>query len=394
MNKTKLRIAVVVPHLFMQDYYLKNAIFSPGHLAVDLCSGLISLGHSVTLFSPNKVTIKDIPNITSDYSLIEKELTSRGYGLNELMAKHPLTYITFARQLEAEIINKAYSMANSGEFDVVHIYINEEDIAMQFANLCNKPVVFTHHEPFNFLTRYRTSFEHFKHLNWLSISYSQRKTISTELNWIANIYHGIEPVNNSYLKSLELSTEDYVVFFGRVIEPKGVHLAIKAVKELNKQTGQQLKLKIAGKHYSDQDDYWQEKILPFIDNQEVEYIGFINNELERDKLLYNSKAMIMPSTWSEPFGMVILESLRLGTPVIGFNSGALPEIIKNNVNGLLSNIIYKDNKIDEDSTVSGLVNNLKELPLINKKNCIESCNKNFSIKRMVTDHLNAYSALL
>lgn len=394
MNKTKLRIAIVVPHLFMQDYYLKNAIFSPGHLAVDLCSGLISLGHSVTLFSPNKVTIKNIPNITSDYSLIDKELNSRGYGLNELMAKHPLTYITFARQLEAQIINKAYTMANNGDFDIVHIYINEEDIAMQFADLCNKPVVFTHHEPFNFLTRYRTSFEHFKHLNWLSISYSQRKTISTELNWIANIYHGVEPVNNSYLKSLELSAEDYVVFFGRVIEPKGVHLAIKAVKELNRKAGLKLKLKIAGKHYSDQDSYWQEKVLPFIDDQEVEYIGFINNELERDKLLYNAKAMIMPSTWSEPFGMVILESLRLGTPVIGFNCGALPEIIDNKVNGLLSNVMYKDNKIDEESTVVGLVNSLKELHLINREDCIDSCNKNFSLEKMLSEHLNAYYMLL
>lgn len=388
-----LRIALVVPHLFMQDYYLKNAIFSPGHLALNLAKGLADLGNVVTLFSPTSVTASNVKNITADYTLVQRELNSRGYNLAELMSKHPLTYITLARQLQSQIISNAYKMANNGEFDIVHIYINEEDIAMHFAPLCNKPVVFTHHEPFNYLTRYRTSFEQYRELNWISISFSQRETVDSKLNWIENIYHGIEPVSESYIKSLNSLEDEYLVFLGRIIEPKGVHLAIQAVKKYNRLNNKKYVLKIAGKHYSDQDNYWEKRILPFIDNKEIVYTGFINDDLERDRLLYNAQAMLMPSIWSEPFGMVILESLRLGTPVIGLSCGALPEIIKDGLNGYITSLQFIKKKINDELVVDGLVESIKKIELIDRRSCINYCTSKFSTKMMVESYLRVYKTL-
>lgn len=392
-----MKIAIVVPHFFMQDYYLKNAIFSPGFLAIDLATELAKLNNYVTLFSPKKVTLpKNVKNIVSDYSLIQKELDLRGYGLNELMQKHPLTYITFARQMQSQLIDMAYKMANDNKFDLIHIYINEEDVAMQFANLCNKPIVFTHHEPFNFLTRYKTSFAKFKDLNWISISYSQQKTIDVKMNWVANIYHGIELKSLQYLKSLKKENyKEYFLYLGRIIEPKGVHLAIDAIKEFNIKNKSSFKLKIAGKHYSNNDSYWEEKIQPFIDNNEVEYIGFINDDLLKDRLLYNAKALLMPSTWEEPFGMVILESLRCGTPVVGLKSGALAELIEDNLNGFLSKVYYSDlNKVDEIKTVKGLLKSMQKIDFIKSSDCINFVANGFSKEIMAKNHLKVYRKLL
>ncbi|HEU4985003.1 MAG TPA: glycosyltransferase, partial [Nitrososphaera sp.] len=133
---------------------LPQVIFSPGQLALGLAEGLRDLGASVTLFSPGPADTQ-VHNITADLSYFEKELAGRGDTYIDLLKKHPLTFVSLARQAQAEIIAKAFKMANDGELDVVHIYTNEEDIALPFSALCDVPVVFTHHDPFSFLVKYK-----------------------------------------------------------------------------------------------------------------------------------------------------------------------------------------------------------------------------------------------
>src|SRR5690606_11760971 len=98
---------------------------------------------------------------------------------------------------------------------------------------------------------------------------------------------------------------------------KGLHLAIEAIKKLNSKTGQSNKLLIAGKHYSGtNDNYWQ-KVERDINGQEIQYLGFIKDQSEKNRLLANAKALIIPSIFDEPFGMVMIEALASGTPLIG-----------------------------------------------------------------------------
>jgi glycosyltransferase involved in cell wall biosynthesis len=376
-----MKIALVVPHMFMHRDILPQVIFSPAALAIQLSEGLAAQGAEVTLFSPGPVDVS-VPNRTADLSLFEQELAGRGYGYTELLKKHPATFIALARQVQAELIANAFACANNGEFDIVHIYTNEEDIALPFAQLCTKPVVFTHHDPFNFLIKYKSVFPKYAGLHWISMSLAQRAGMPKDTNWLANIYHGLEP---SALAPNYAPQGNYVAYLGRIIEPKGVHLAIAAVKEYNRAAARPLKLKIAGKHYSgSKDTYWQEQILPQL-GDDIEYVGFIKGDAAKQAFLGDAHALLVPSTFDEPFGMVVIESLACGTPVIGLDSGAIPEIIRNGVTGILA---------PKDEAVQGIAAAIPKALALNRRACRQDFESRFTIQRMCSEHLAAYRQLV
>jgi len=380
-----MKVAIVVPHIFMHRNILSKVIFSPGTLAIDLAEGLAREGLEVTLATPGPIDTV-VPNITADLSTFEAELVDRGDTYIDLLKKHPLTFITLARQVQSELIANIYKRANDGEFDVVHVYTNEEDIALPFADLCRKPVLFTHHDPFNFLVKYKAVFPKYKHLNWLSISDSQRRGMPDDTNWLDTIYHGIDPAAFS---PIDDPSNDYIAYLGRIIEPKGVHLAIHAVKSYNQNNpNTPLKLKIAGKHYSGKKDkYWQDKILPYIDTVEIEYVGFINDRATKQEFLGNARALIIPSVFEEPFGMVMIEALACGTPIIGLNSGAIPEVITAKSGILVT-------KEDELTNIDNLSHALAAINAIDRTACRLEFEERFTLKRMCLSHIAAYEKLI
>jgi glycosyltransferase involved in cell wall biosynthesis len=382
-----MRIGIVVPHIFMHDTILPDVIFSPGELALQLANSLQELGHEVTLFSPGRVDTK-VKNITADLSLFEEELSRRGDTYLSLLKKHPFTFITLARQVQSEVIARVYKMANEDKLDIVHIYTNEEDIALPFEALCSKPVVFTHHDPYNFLVKYKSVFPKYKNLSWISISFAQRSGMPTDTNWVGNVYHGLP--KNQY-KPVYKTKGNYVVFLGRIIEPKGLHLAIGAVKKHNKSAQVKLDLKIAGKHYADhkKDNYWQQKILPELNDQHIEYLGFIKDTVQKQELIGGATALIIPSTFDEPFGMVMIEALACGTPVIGLNSGAIPEVINEGITGF---VITKSDS--PKKTINGLSVALAKRDRLDRKDCRLEFEKRFTLKRMAQDHAKIYEKLV
>lgn len=384
-QKSRLKVALVVPHIFLHRDILPNVIFSPGILALELAKGLADFDIDVTLFTPGPINAK-IAAITADMSYFESELASRGYGYIELLKKHPSIFISLARQVQAEIIAKAYSAANDGDCDMVHIYMNEEDIALPFAKLCNKPVAFTHHDPFSFLIKYKNVFPKYPELNWISLSMAQRLEMPANTNWVANIYHGI---NDRQFNVIDKPEGDYIAYIGRIIKSKGVDLAIKAVRKYNKSAKKPLKLKIAGKHYADEssDDYWQTCIEPELDDF-IQYVGFIKDTKQKNEFLGNAKALMMPSVFNEPFGMVMIEALACGTPLIGLNSGAIPEII-NIQNGILVN------KSDsETETIDKLTLAINQAGSISRQSCRKDFENRFTLKRMCKEHAEAYKRLI
>jgi len=383
--KNKLRVALVVPHIFLHRDILPNVIFSPGKLALELANNLSNNNVDVTLFSPGPVEVC-VPNVNADLSYFEAELALRGDTYLDLLKKHPFIFVSLARQVQSEIIASAYAAANNDEFDIVHIYTNEEDIALPFAKLCNKPVVFTHHDPFNFYIKYKNNFPKYKDLNWISFSLAQRLGMPENSHWVANIYHGL---NASNFKIISQPENNYIAYLGRIIEPKGVNLAISAVREYNKTADKPIKLKIAGKHYSDEDkdNYWKTKIECELD-EIIEYVGFIKNNKEKNIFLGNAKALIIPSIFDEPFGMVMIESLACGTPIIGLSSGAIPEIV-NVDNGIL---VDKSENIED--TIINLSKAINDIKNINRLNCRKDFENRFSLEIMCQNYANTYRNLI
>jgi glycosyltransferase involved in cell wall biosynthesis len=394
-TKSKLRVGIVVPHIFMHRDILPQVIFSPGHLAIELANGLSSNNIDVTLYTPGPIETL-AKNVTADLSYFDRELAGRGdHGDSymDLLRKHPFTFITLARQVQSEIVSRAYQDANDDKLDVVHVYTNEEELALPFAKLCKKPVVFTHHDPFNFLVKYKNNFPKYRHLNWISLSYAQRAGMPEDTNWVANIYHGLDQPE---FRPLENPSKSYVAYLGRIIKPKGVHLAIKAVQEHNETATTPLILRIAGKHYSDEskDNYWREHILPQLDDTNIVYEGFIDNPDTLRGFLGNAKALLVPSLFEEPFGMVTLEAFACGTPVIALDSGALPEVIENGKTGIIINkLLNQDGKVDEAGTIAHLANALSSVEKLDRTACVVAYNTRFTRQAMVMAHAQTYEKL-
>ncbi|MFZ3010041.1 MAG: glycosyltransferase [Candidatus Microsaccharimonas sp.] len=360
-------------------------IFSPGELAIQLAEGLEKQGIDVTLYAPGPVDTT-VRTVTADLSYFENELGQRGDTYLDLLKKHPATFVGLARQVQSEVLAKAFAAANSGQHDIIHIYTNEEDLALPFSRLCTKPVVFTHHDPFNFLVKYKNNFPKYTGLNWISLSYAQRDSMPENTNWVGNIYHGL-PVGA--FTPIKKPTDDYVAFLGRIVQPKGLHLAIAAIKKYNETAKVPLKLKIAGKHYADtsSDDYWQTTIEPEIGDL-IEYVGFIKGDVARNEFLGNARALIIPSLFDEPFGMVMIESLASGTPIIGLDSGAIPEIVTGK-NGIL---VTKQASLDD--TINGLSTAINSIDSISRAECRADFETRFTVDRMCEEHLAVYQQLV
>lgn len=366
---------------------LPNVIFAPAQLAISLAENLNANGHQVSLLSPGPIKT-NTKNINADLSFFENELAVRGDDYLSLLKKHPFTFITLARQVQSELITNAIKMANDGKFDIIHFYTNEEELALPLSTLCKTPVVFTHHDPYNFQVKYKSLFPKYPHLNWISLSYSQRSGMPNDTNWVANIYNGID---ENQLKPNYEPNGQYLAYLGRIISSKGVHLAIKAVQQYNKSRNSKIKLKIAGKHYSEhsKDNYWITKILPELADPYIEYVGYIKDVKEKQEFLGNARALIVPSVFEEPFGMVIIEAMACGTPVIGLDSGAIPEIIELTKSGIL---LSKQD--DESDTISNIVGALDKVKNISRQDCRHQFENHFTAKIMAEAHQELYFKLI
>ena len=363
----KSRIGILITHIFAQEYLKDKIIFAPIHLAVQLADGLVTHDNDVYFFTPGQINTK-AKNITTDLSLLNSELKNEGCSLPEFAVNNPLAFVSVARQIQAEITKKAFEYANNGKIDALIVYMCEDEIPLYFASFVKVPVFFVHHDPFNFYRKYRVRFPRLSNLNYISLSYAQRKTAPKGLNFVANIYNGIDIAKYRY----NPCGGEYFAFLGRIIQNKGVHTAINVCRETN------IKLKIAGKHYSNNDDkegsYWEKYVKPYIDGVNIEYIGFLKPPAQTSEFLSKAKALLFPVTWDEPFGMVMIESLASGTPVIAFNNGAVPEIIEDGKNGY----IVKNEKEMKKA--------MQKIDKIDRKYCRQSVLEKFTIERMVLEY--------
>lgn len=166
-----------------------------------------------------------------------------------------------------------------------------------------------------------------------------------------------------------------LVFLSRVERIKGAHTAIAIAKKTRRS------LIIAGNHGTTGEigKYWQEEIVPHLGKDGIEYIGAVN-DTQKNELLGQAAAMIVPIEWDEPFGIVFAEALACGTPVISCPRGALPEIIRQGIDGYLINSI-------EEAVIA-----VKELPSISRYNCRERVEKYFSAHIILEQYEKLYQS--
>ena len=208
------------------------------------------------------------------------------------------------------------------EFDVIHFHIDLLQYPM-FEDLYGKCLTTMHGrlDVPDFMPVYNT----FTGMPLVSISDNQREPMPETSNWLATIHHGLPKENCPFTAE---QTGGYLAFLGRISPEKRPDRAI----EMAIRSG--TPLKIAAKVDKADQDYWDEVIEPMIHHPLIEYIGEINEE-QKKEFLGNALALAFPIDWPEPFGLVMIEAMSAGTPVIAFRNGSVPEVIKDGVGGVL-----------------------------------------------------------
>ena len=204
----------------------------------------------------------------------------------------------------------------------------------------------------------------------VSISDAQRAPLEW-LNWSATVHHGI-PEN---LYSFYEKRGSYLAFLGRVSPEKGLDRAVAIAKA----TG--IPLKVAAKVDKADEQYFNNEIEPLLNHPLVEFIGEIG-ENEKNDFLGNALALLFPIDWPEPFGLVMIESLASGTPIIAFADGSVPEIIEHQRTGFIVE------NLDDAITAVGQISSL------NRRACRDSFDKRFGASRMARDYVALYERLI
>lgn len=249
------------------------------------------------------------------------------------------------------------------QVDVIHLN-NAPGLTLQ--RFTDHPVVYTvHHGYEQPLSHF---YAYFPDVSFVTISDFQRTKL--KLPRIRTIHHGIDLSHYT----LQKKKQPYLTFLGRVAPAKGTHLAI----EIAKKAG--IPLKIAGEIQPVYREYWEKVVRPQVDGKFIEYVGEVGLK-GKNELLGNSLAMLFPIQWDEPFGLVMVESMACGTPVLALPGGSVTEVIEEGVSGQIGH------SVDE------LVQHAKNLHF--QAEAVRAyAQKYFSSERMANDYISLYSEIL
>lgn len=291
---------------------------------------------------------------------------------------------------ENALISKAISLQD--QFDLYHVNISCGEAILPFVPFIRKPVLVTLHSPFqiNNLDRYFKDFREIANkLSYVSISNNQRLPV-LGLNFIKTVYHGID-VNEFPFNE---AGGEYVLWVGRGIPEKGIDVGIEAMNK----TGKKSHVFVASrsKHLP-----WLKKVLQSASEQVV-----IQNDIPRHRLVQEyrgAKLFLLPIQWEEPFGLVIIEALATGTPVVAYARGSIPEIMKDGETGFLVNPSEGDIRGDwivKKTGVEGLCEAIEKIYSLSdyeykelRRKCRVHVEQNFRIEKEVEEYKEVYRKL-
>jgi len=329
-------------------------------IVAELAHGLAARGHQITVFCSGESTIegKNITRTeTSPYPTFDHVEENRIWEKKQLFS-------VIERQNEFDVIHLNYEPA------VLNFEIEGKKINL--LDLFSVPVVLTFHNS----TNVPEHLEYYKN-NLLPpnnfpvfISENHRSPLS----FISNskvIYNGIDVERFPF----SAEKENYLLFLGRITPTKGILEAISVSEKTN------LPLIIAANIDSSDREFYEKEVKPRIDGELIRYVGEADFS-QKVEYLKKASCLLFPILWDEPFGLVMVESLACGTPVIAFKKGSVPEIIQDGINGfIVENVDEMAKAIEEIRTISAI-------------ECRKSVERKFSVERMVDEYENLFKSAL
>ncbi len=363
--KTKLRIAQIAPPWIpippKQYGGTENVIY---HLVEEQ----VAQGHEVTLFAPGD-------SRTSAYlvSFFPKSLLESG--------------VPWSMHLKAFYhVQKSVDYIKEHKFDIVHTHLSSSSDMYLFPLTVHlgTPHIATLHSVFPFdrdARSNRTGDADSYYMGWapflpvVAISESARQHVPHPLNFIGVVHHGLYMPD---FKPVKRKLGQNFVWLGRFMPEKGAHLAIEAAKRAR------VPLVLAGvidRHSKISMDYFEQEIKPQIGKDQISYIGPANMR-QKNNLFGRSRGFLNPIEWEEPFGMVMIESMAMGCPVISFARGAAPEIVADGETGFLVN------------TVDEMVSAIEKIDEIDRTAVRRYVEQNFSSQVMANNYIEIYKKVI
>jgi len=312
-----------------------------------LTERLVALGHDVTLFA-------------SGDSVTNARLVR---GCKKALRLDPDSVDPLAHHVL--MIEEVFAQAE--DFDIIHFHTDY--LHFSLGRREKVPCLTTLHGRLD-LPDLVPLYKEFREVPVVSISDAQRRPLSWA-NWVGTVHHGMPA------ETLPLCERkgEYLVFLGRVSPEKGLDQAIDiAIRS-------EMKLKIAAKVDRADQDYFDAKIKPLLKHPLIEFIGEIGNS-EKADFLGHAAALLFPIAWPEPFGLVMMEAMACGTPVIAYPFGSVPEIVLDGVSGFLVH------------DVAGAVNAVQRIDEIDRCACRDHFELNFLDERMARDYISLYKQLI
>lgn len=272
--------------------------------------------------------------------------------------------------------------------DLVHFHTSPPIFSLPYEAKIRQPKVQTFHDPL--LAEYDPMFNEYKDIettHFVSISNAQRSG-APNLSFAQTIYNGI-PIERYPMSH---SPNDQLAFLGRVKRIKGIKDAVMATHQAGE------RLVVAGRPTYTEEAYLVREVYPFFDGNTIQHIGVVGHKA-KVALLGQSKALLFPVQWEEPFGLAMIEAMACGTPVIAYNRGSVPEIISDGITGFI---------IDPDDTVrprkgtwvikkqgvEGLVEAIRRIGEIDRAACRRHVEAHFTAERMCGEYEKLYQELV
>jgi len=253
------------------------------------------------------------------------------------------------------------------DFDLLHFHLDYYPFSL-FSRQ-STPFITTLHGRLD-LPEHQPVFTEFASVPVVSISNAQRRPLP-QVRWMRTIHHGLP----ERLLAPQPVKPSYFAFLGRIAPEKGVDRAIRIAQRCG------VTLRIAAKVDNVDRDYFQEQIRPLLSSTDTEYIGEITDN-EKSAFLSGAIALLVPIDWPEPFGLVMIEAMACGTPIIAFNRGSVPEVVEDGLTGFI---------VEDEIGAIGAVDRLWQLP---REGVRQRFEQRFTARRMAQDYLAVYRSLI
>ena len=360
-----MKIALFATNIYPTPPINEKIVYAPLWLTHYIAEGLKKKGHQVYLFASDDST-SDV-NIISDNlpSLSKNKEWNKAFGNSKANWR-----MVLRTGYEMQLVAKLVEMAQKDKFDIIQFH--SMHFWVYLASLMkNTPLFYSFHDPLNFPKEtkavkliYKTFHEKkIKNAHFISLSNTQRKPLPN-LNYAGTVYNGIDVDRFKFSEK----QGSYLAFAGRIIRGKGLDIAIRVAQKTN-QT-----LKIASP--VNDHKYWEKEIKPHL-GRKIIYKGMLSQKT-MVAFYQKAKAFLMPTLLEESFGLVLTEAMSCGTPVIGFNRGAVPEIIAQGKTGF---VVHNER---------GMIQAVKKIDSIKREDCRQRVIENFSLQKMIDGYEKIY----